>query len=746
AQWITSGSSNEAPETSSANETELVHRDGVWHAPRLGVASVAQSSIDSADELVVQERGHYRVRLDGTDRTEGLWAERMPELVPLGNEVLVAIDAVGLNFSDVLKSMGLYPGITDDVVPMGIEVCGRVMAMGPDVTRFRLGQRVMGIVPHGFSTADKTNDYLLSPVPAGLSDEEAASLPIVFMTAHHALCHLAQLERGESVLIHAGAGGVGLAAIQIAQSKGATIYSTAGSEHKRRLIAAHGVPAENIFDSRDLSSIERIRAVSGGVDVVLNSLPGEWIDRSLSLLKAHGRFLEIGKIDIYGNHAIGLLPFQNNLSYHAIDLDRLLRHRPEQVRRLHDEITARFESGVYRALPITRYRLSELPAAMRYMAARRNIGKIVVRLPKTSPDVAKMTGTHVITGGSGAIGLGVARRLVERGAKAVDLIARRPPGVLIAELIAFAKSRGSTVTYHQDDLSDGDALTTKFQVLSERHGGIAGVIHAAGVLSDGLLSGQTSDRLSMVLKPKVDATLVLHQATRSLPLQYFSMVGSVATVFGSPAQSNYSAANAFLEGLAAMRRSQALPATVVHWGPWQSDGRGGMAADAATKRNLDAMGLRPLSFAAAVDQLIDAIPDQGEPKVIVDVDWKKLLAGAFVGPLPSRLRELKSENAATLISLTTGRDEPFLERLATSDEPARLVLAYLADQLGQIMGMPAEAIDPLQPLGSLGLDSLMAIELKNTIETKLDVELPISKFVDDPSLSTLADAIGQARS
>ncbi|WP_413432684.1 type I polyketide synthase [Crateriforma spongiae] len=730
-----------------AVETESAIRDGQWWIPRLNHLPDALLSRPEGSELALPDRGEYRIRLDGTHRIEGLWAQRMPQEIPIDDEVRVRCRAVGLNFSDVLKSMDLYPGVTDQVVPLGIEVCGVVESVGPDVQDLRPGMRVMGVVPHGFASADRTTESLLTRVPNGLSDEEAAGVPIVFLTAHHALVNVGRLAAGEKVLIHAGAGGVGLAAIQVAQAVGADVYCTAGSEHKRQLLAQLGVSEDQIFDSRDLGSIEQIRRHSNGIDVVLNSLPGEWIDASIGLLRAHGRFLEIGKIDIYKNRPMGLLPFQDNLTYSAIDLDRLLRNRPDEVRELYRQVVDGFETGHYRPLPITRYRLDELPAAMRYMAARRNIGKIVVAPASHQDDLARQSGSHLISGGSGAIATTVARRLIQRGAKRVDLVARRPLPERVHALTQWARQWDATVVYHQADVTDIDSMQTVVDRITQSAGQLRGVIHAAGVLNDRLIGSIDHDSLSDVLSPKTNGTVALHQATRSHDLDYFTLLGSVASVFGSPAQSNYAAANAFLEGFAAARRGAGLPANVVHWGPWDS-ANGGMTDDAATQKNIAALGMRPLPVEVASDVLIDAATASAAPETltVVDVDWRKMMAAGFADPGPSRLRGLTG-SVSDDVSDSGSVDTEFLAVLDQTKVDSRLglTLTYLSNQLAMILGMSADSIDRTEPLAALGLDSLMAIELKNNIEAKLDVQLPISRFVENPSLSTLAEAVLDAR-
>ncbi|QDT06972.1 Phenolphthiocerol synthesis polyketide synthase type I Pks15/1 [Rubripirellula lacrimiformis] len=736
-------------------ETESAWRDGRWWHPRLQSTRTLPSHSTIADaaaaiEIAVPTSGAYRIRLDGTNRLDGLIAERIVPPPAGDGEVGVSIRAVGLNFSDVLKAMGLYPGIRDDVTPLGIEIAGTVTKLGAGVDRFSLGDRVMGVVPHGFATDDATHDYLLAKIPANFTDEEAAVLPIAFMTAHHAICNIGRIRRGESILIHAGAGGVGLAAIQVAQSMGATVFATAGSTVKRTLLVQLGLDPDNVFDSRDIRSMDRLRSRTGGrgVDIVLNSLPGEWIDESLRALAPYGRFLEIGKTDIYQNRPVGLAPFQDNLTYSAIDLDRMFRSRADEVRELFDQVVRQFEAGIYRPVPITWFQMDELPAAMRFMAARRNMGKIVVSVPPTQPDTASSHGLHLITGGSGAIAIGLARRLIQRGARSVALVARRPVSEAISALQGWTRQQGAECHYLQADCSDESSLRSAIATLPGEHCQVSHVYHAAGLLDDRLLHETSPESIRLVMTPKAIGAQVLDRALADHPIVSFQMLGSVASVFGSPGQSNYAAANAFLEGFASDRRSRGLPASLVHWGPWaestvDSGANGGMANDPDRLRNLAARGLNPLAFDRAIDLLIDASQPNAPPvAVVVDADFGRMLAGANAKSLPSVLRGWMPGSGQVVSATATARDAVFLTKYFASSDDDRtdLLVAYFADQLAKIMSMKAASLDPDQPLGGLGLDSLMAIELKNTIEARLELTLPISKFMNDPTLRSLATA------
>lgn len=727
-----------------SNETELAFRNGQFLSPRLMASPRSLSKPSDASQLPIPLSGSYRVRLDGTNRTEGLWVERMAMPKPKPDEVVISVDAVGLNFSDVLKAMGLYPGISDEVVPLGIEASGTVTAIGDQVQSVGIGDHVMGIVPYGFASDVATKEYLLVKIPSGISSQEAASIPVAYMTAHYALRNIGRLAAGESVLIHAAAGGVGLAAIEVAHSVGATVFATAGSELKRRLLSMLGIDPQNIFDSRDIDSLHTIGARTGGrgVDVVLNSLPGEWINRSLELLAAHGRFLEIGKTDIYQNRQLGLLPFQDNLTYSAIDLDRLFRHRPEQVRTLFAEVAEQFAKGIYQPKPITTFALSDLPASLRFMSARRNIGKIVVSPEKNAThderDHVTADGAYLISGGSGAIAAGITRRLIQRGATKVVLLARREATERVEALIRWAEENGAECLYLQCDCTNQDELLAAMRQLPPTMRPVVGVIHTAGLLDDGLMHEMTPESVARVLRPKVDGAVALAKATEDQPLRMFNMLGSVASVFGSPGQANYAAANGFLEGFAARRRNEGLPANVVHWGPWSS---AGMADDPTRLKNLASRGLRPLRFDAALDLLIDAgNPNGPRSRVMVDANWHQMLSSLPESAVPSIFRALHTANGQSRSEAVSAKDDALLQELRLLDHDARCerLEIYFSEQLGKIMSLDPTTLDRSESLGSLGLDSLMAIELKNTIETKLAIVIPISHFMDEPSIATLA--------
>jgi NADPH:quinone reductase-like Zn-dependent oxidoreductase/acyl carrier protein len=641
--------------------------------------------------------------------------------------------------------MGLYPGITDTIVPIGIECSGVVSRVGPGVDRFKPGDAVMGVAPYSFASHTTTTDYALVPKPDTLDHEEASTVPITFMTAYYGLRRLADIQSGERVLIHAGAGGVGLAAIQIAQQAGAEIFATAGSDEKREFLHALGVP--HVMNSRSLDFADEILELTDreGVDIVLNSLPGDAIAKSLSVLRAYGRFLEIGKTDIYRNSMIGLAPFQDNLSYFAIDLDRMLRQRPEYIQTLFSEVMQHFESGDYIALPLTRFSADQTVDAFRYMAQRKNIGKVVVAMNDCSQSDKAETrksveidseAAYLITGGLGALGLRVAQWLADQGARNIVLMSRSKPVGDAADQLTTWNAEGIRAVAVQGDVADRHSLADALKQIPGEFPSLRGIIHAAGVLADGVMFDMDLDQLDKPLRPKVQGAWNLHTATIDHPLDFFVLFSSVACVLGSPGQANYAAANAFLDSLAAHRKSHGLPALSINWGPWADSG---MAAEAGRDEQLSARGMSLLPADKALEALEMLINGDQSNVAVMSVNWSNLLrasGGRAVPPLLSKI----AANIDVGAGADSAEDQAFRAELATVDIEKRkeILNGYFCTQLAAIMGLEAEDIDVTQPLNTLGLDSLMVVELKNKIENKLRITLPMALFMKEPSVSDLS--------
>jgi acyl transferase domain-containing protein/thioesterase domain-containing protein/acyl carrier protein len=743
----------------SDNEGEVAYRGARRFVSRLvRDPTIADSQADGASgqSLAVPAGRPFQLRIQQAGSFDGLRFTPVDREPPQAGQVEIEVRAAGLNFSDVLKALGLYPGIRDAIVPLGIEASGMVTAVGDGVQRFQVGDEVFGVLPYAFASHSRSAEYALAHKPKSIAHDEACTIPITFLTAYYGLVQLAQLQPGERVLIHAAAGGVGLAAIQIAQQIGADVFATAGSEEKREFLRSLGV--KHIYSTRDLSFADAILDDTNreGVDVVLNSLPGEAIAKSLAILRAYGRFLEIGKTDIYQNRMIGLLPFQDNLSYFAIDLDRMLRQRPEAIRQLFAEVMAHFESGDYRPLKFTRFDAGETVAAFRYMSQRKNIGKVVVELKSQglraeSQELdssgsrfstfdsrpVRSDGTYLITGGLGGLGLQIAEWMAGQGPGTIALLSRRGASPEIEPKLAAIRAKGARVVVLQGDVADCESLANAVGQLPADAPPLRGVVHAAGVLADGRLVDMTLEQLDRAMRPKVEGAWNLHDATRDAPLEFFVLFSSVASILGSPGQANYAAGNAMLDALAHARRADRLPATAINWGPWAG---AGMAASDGRGEAVQSRGMALIDPEQGLEIFGRLLAAGTTQALVMDAHWDDLLR--LVGSRkPALLTEIAAEARVDGGSAAKDRvDHEFRARLLEADEQGRhaLVRDYIKLELGRIMGVEPAGLETDQPLSTFGLDSLLALELKNNLESRLDFTLPMAKLMEGPSIDSLA--------
>ncbi|NUP46574.1 MAG: SDR family NAD(P)-dependent oxidoreductase, partial [Catenulispora sp.] len=506
-------------------------------------------------------------------------------------QVRVGLRATGVNFRDVLTVLGVYPGPPG---PLGLEGAGVVLEVGPDVGRFRVGDRVMGVFTGGFSPVVAADARALIPVPAGWTFAQAAGAPVAFATAHYALVELAGLSRGESVLIHAAAGGVGSAAVQLARHLGADVYGTA-SPSKWPVVQDLGVAPEHIASSRTLDFEEKFADLTGGrgLDVVLNSLTGEFIDASLRLMHRGGRFVEMGKTDLREPDAVS---GAHGVSYQAFDL---LEQGTEKIGSILAELDPLFSSGVLHAPPVACWDVRRAAEAFRFLSQGYNIGKVVLTLPAA----VREPGSVLVTGASGALGALVARHLAATGQAGELVLASRRGAEAkgAAALAAELAELGAAVRLEACDVASAKQLSGMFKKLKQTGSVVRGVVHTAGVLDDAVFGSLTPERTEAVLRPKLDGAWHLHEVTRDLDLDLFVLFSSVAGVIGSAGQGNYAAGNTFMDALAGYRRRSGLPAVSMAWGPWKLDGAaataGGMAAtlDDGHWDRMARQGLAPLS-------------------------------------------------------------------------------------------------------------------------------------------------------
>jgi acyl transferase domain-containing protein/NADPH:quinone reductase-like Zn-dependent oxidoreductase/SAM-dependent methyltransferase len=721
-------------------EDQIAWRDGGWRAARL-----LPCRPTAADDTVLRlDKGSGGV-------FDELHLRPLPRRAPGPGEVEIRVVAAGLNFRDVMNAVALR----DDPEPLGGECAGRIVAVGSGVEGFAPGDHVVALAEAAFATHAVASARLVRHIPDGIGFAAAVTLPFTFMTALHALHTLAGLSSGQSVLIHAGAGGVGMAAIQLARAVGARIFSTAGTPAKRERLLALGV--EQVFDSRSLAFADGVMAATQGrgVDVVLNSLSGDFIGASVACLSERGTFLEIGKRDIWSPERFrGVRPAGR---YHAIDLARMRLHDPDATSALFDDVLTRVRRGTLQPLPMHCFDMRRAADAFRFMAAGRHVGKVVLTLDDAhaaSLRALQPGATYLVTGGLSGLGLLTAQRLVERGARHLILVGRRAPGAAATSALETMRKDGAQVQVAQADIAQ-PAEVARVLALVDPQRPLRGIVHSAGLLEDGALLQQDWPRFARPLGPKVDGAWALHAQTAHLRLDFFVLYSSMASVLGSAGQGNHAAANAFMDTLALQRRAAGLPALSISWGAWSEVGA---AAERRVDERIDAQGIEAIAPAHGLELLETLMAAAPTAHVAVfPARWSAFLAQpAAAAPMLDTLRALQRTATrrappapAPAPAAAAGVADEWLAQLqqATPARRHEAMLSFVGEQVARVIDAAgADAIDPRQPLNELGLDSLMAVELRNRLGSGLRLQrsLPATLVFDHPTLDALATYLTQA--
>jgi acyl transferase domain-containing protein/acyl carrier protein len=678
------------------------------------------------------------------------WSPAAPP-PPGPGEIAIDVAAAALNFRDVMWGMGLLPeeALIDGFAgpTFGLECAGIVSAVGPGVEGLAVGDRVVGFAPAALATRVTTAARAVVPIPPGLDFAAAATAPVAFVTAFYALGTLGQLGAGETVLIHAAAGGVGLAAIQVAKHKGAIVIATAGSPAKRAFLRRAG--ADHVLDSRDLGFAGAVRAVTdgAGVDVVLNSLSGEAMESSIAVLKPFGRFLELGKRDFYQNRRIHLRPLRQNISYFAIDVDQLPIQRPQLAQALLTETATALAEGTIRPLAHRVFPFAEIDDAFRLMQASGHVGKLVlvphgnaaVRLPPPPAQTIPSDGVYLVIGGLAGFGFEAARWLVRSGARSLALLGRRgadTPGA--AERVAELAELGADIRVYAGDVAERASLGPVLAQIRARQGRLRGVVHAASAVGDGLAADVEAEAAAAILKPKLAGAVALDELTRDDPIELFVLFSSATTLLGAPGQGVYVAANMALEALARRRRAEGRPALAVGWGPIAD---AGYLADRPDTRDALArrLGAKPIPAAAALAGLPALIASPLPFAAFAETSWSE--ARRYLPILATSLfAEIRAE-ASALPS-----DDSLLERLAglEGDEALTLLKGVVTEEAASILRLPAAGIEAQRPLSELGMDSLMAVELRLALENRLRIDLPIMSLAEGTSVASIAGRLAGA--
>ncbi len=726
----------EAPASALANE--LMYPDSETHvAHRLGGRRVARlvRADAAAERLSLPTDAPWMLQHDAGGSLDGLHALDLRPRSLGPREVRIAPEAAGLNFSDVLLALGLMP--PDSL--LGDELCGRVVEVGAEVSRVSVGDRVVAL---GFGTLASEaviTEEMVVAAPPGVPTTALATMPTVFVTAELSF-GLAGLKAGELALIHAGSGGVGLAAIQMAHAAGAEVFATA-SAPKQAFLRSLGI--RHVFDSRSTAFGERILAATGGegVHVVVNSLTGEgFIEASLSCLARGGRFVELGRRDILSREEIAAA--RPDVAYHVIEVDRMKKQEPGRLGEALTSVMERVAAGELRPILHSRWSMSEPGAAFKFMQAARHIGKLVFAKSALQTGRLRDDGTYLITGGLGGLGCALAERLADLGAGAIVLNGRRDPDPEAVEAIAALRERGVRVEVELADVTDSAAVDAMLARMDNSLPPLAGVIHCVGVLSDAALTNQTWDGFRLVAWPKVIGAWHLHRATMNRDLDMFVLFSSAAGIMGNPGQANHAAANVFLDQLAAHRRAIGLPGQAIAWGAWSDIGEAAEQRGRIEER-LGAGGTGWFTPRQGLEAFERLTLQDVTGCMVAAVDWQRYAEGQAENP--PFIEELLSVSDGAAAEAGEAAEDLLSQLGAPTPIDTQGVLsAFLQRELQAVMRLPSA---PAQSIGffELGMDSLMAVEFRNRLNRAFAGEYTVSNTAvfDHPDIAALSQHLSE---
>ena len=707
-----------------------------------------EAAEQAATEVWPAYRTRYQAMVKDYGTLDGIQFRQTTPVPLQPQEVEIEVRAAGLNFKDIMNVMGL---LDDEAVQggiagknLGLECAGVITKVGSEVTGLSVGDEVMAWAANCYAGYTVTPATCVVKKPQQLNFEEAATVTVVYLTAHYSLNYLARLSAEDTVLIHAASGGVGIAAVRLAQRVGATVIATAGTEEKRAFVRSLGVA--HVFDSRSLCFADQVMEVTEGrgVDVVLNSLSGQGIIQNIKCLAPFGRFIEIGKADIYQDTKLALKRFGENLSYHAVDVDRLMRQKPQLGQQLYQEVADLFAEEQLSVHPHQVYPVAQLSEALRVLGKGGHIGKLVVTMrPEEKVEVLPArhltldaNATYLITGGASGFGIVMAQWLADKGARSLVLLSRggykHTHDYRIAEEL---KERGVDVYSMKLDITNAQSVSEVVKYIRTHLPPLKGIIHSAAVLEDATLMNTDTDRFMKVFRPKALGAWNLHQATQPDSLDFFLMFSSISSIFGLPGQSNYSAANNFLDRLAQHRQSQGLAGSSVNLGALGI--YAGMSKDAGNVMNVIMnQGWLPLTFTQVTQKIETILLQKPAVRLAANLDWKRFRSFFLHLQEDARFAEFMQDTAQG--SSKTGKTLVDQLRAAPAAEQSLQLQTLLAESLAKILGSSPEHIETDVSITSIGLDSLMLNQLRNWIQQKLEINFPLMKIAKGPSIAELA--------
>jgi acyl transferase domain-containing protein/phospholipid N-methyltransferase len=723
-------------ESKNTNESQIAFRNGMRYLARLSDAN--DTVMDKGvSQLVIPSSDSYELSISGNGTLDGLYLEPKQRIDPSANEVEIKVLATGLNFRDVSMALGIYKRIGS---PLGSECVGDVTAVGSQVTNFKAGDKVIAVSSGAFSRYLTVHQNHIVLKPFNFSDQQAASISINFLTSYHALHQLAKIKKGDYILIHSAAGGTGLAAVQMALAAGAEVIGTA-SKSKWEYLKSIGV--KHVLNSRTLEFGEQVMEITNGkgVDIVLNSLSEDFISKSLTVLNKGGKFLEIGYSESWNQKRENEFP---HISYFSIDLSKLVNESPSFYSDTMNVILEMFKSKELVNLPTKEFSIKNAIEAFRYMQQAKHIGKIVIANEDSKQEnklTIKANASYIITGGYGGLGLAIAKYLVNKGASNLILLGRNKPSEKANKHIEELRLN-AVINVVKADVTDSSSLEKIIESIDKIHYPLKGIIHAAGILDDNILVNQTKEQFKRVLDTKVCGAWHLHNLTQKYTLDFFVLFSSSASLIGNSGQANYAAANAFLDGLAHYRKSQGLAALSINWGIWSGVGLAvKKGADKAENRAPGVGVITPEQGIKAFEKVMDKdIAQIG----IVPINWNEISLTGVLAEVDNFVLDIANKKIAKQYrnNHSTGNNNILnqIKQLATHGRKP-FFINYLQELGGKVMGLQASDIDPFKPMNQIGLDSLMAIELKNKVKSDICIDINVVRFMEGISIEELASEL-----
>ncbi|KAM7184358.1 hypothetical protein V8F20_012255 [Naviculisporaceae sp. PSN 640] len=694
--------------------------------------------------------------------------DTVPSL-PLGeDEIQIDSKAFGINFRDVFIALGQLP---PPATFMG-ECAGVVTAVGSGEFvkgTYKVGDRVLGMLGQPFASYARLKGHHAHVLPDNLSFTEAASIQVIYATVYYSLVNVARIEPGNTVLIHAGSGGVGQAAIQLARHLGADVFVTVGSKEKKQfLMQDYGIPESHILSSRATPSDfkRHLLRLTGnrGVDVVLNSMSGEMLAESWDCVASFGYHIELGKSDIDKNRHISMAPFNRNVTFSSVDLVIISQERPKVYYQVLDKVMDLFAQGVLKPVhPLNVFPLDQLEAAFRLISERKHMGKVVLdfddktmvqaALPAPPNVTLKADGTYIIAGGLGDIGRMLVKHLAGRGAGHIVTLSRRDLGEAERVLWEDEVSKlGASLHVVRCDITDKESVDALVKYCGQSLPPVRGVFHAGMVLKDRPLVKMTPEEWNTVLAPKVAGTWNLDRAFSSPTLDFFVTLASLAGVLGNPGQANYSAANNFQDYFAT-HHDRTNPTRYVSVDLPLVDETSAIMAMKAENRDFVAKG----SILFDVGELLQLMDFAMDPNIklpaerpffhaLMGFDSQSMAIGSGDYFWAAMFRTIPRMQASGDTS-DGGRSgakrdiEGLLRSATTFDEAVKVITETTMEKFVAFLNLEANDVAPHQPLSSFGLDSLVSIELKNWMVRTFKITLQASELTSAPSFTHLAETL-----